>query len=65
MRLTSPKARLGYRIGGQGIVYKIVLRNRHLGVFAEKCINNRTLRHDTKGAVSIVYNNCFRKMHLW
>ena len=38
-------------------------RNRHWGAFPEKCIKNRTIRHDMKGAEPIVY--CFRKMHLW
>ena len=37
--------------------------NRHWGAFAKRCINNRTIRHDAKGAVPIVY--CLRKMHLW
>ena len=37
--------------------------NRHWGAFAEKFINNRTLRHDTKGIQPIVY--CIRKIHLW
>ena len=51
-------------IGDQGIVYLFVGHvNRHLGAFAERCINNRTIRHDAKGAVPIVY--CLRKMHLW
>ena len=35
---------------------------RHWGAFAKRCINNRTIRHDAKGAVPIVY--CLRKMHL-
>ena len=35
---------LGKRISDQGIVYKIGLRNRHWDAFAEKCINNRTIR---------------------
>ena len=47
----------------QGIVYKLGPRNRHWDAFAEICINNRTTRHDTKGAVPIVY--CFRKTQLW
>ena len=47
----------------QGIPYKIGLRNRRWGAFAERCINNHTIRHDTKGAEPIVC--CFRKMHLW
>ena len=38
-------------IGDQGIVHKIGPRNRHWGAFANKCINNRTIRHDA--------------MHLW
>ena len=38
-------------------------RNRHWGAFAKRCINNRTIRHDAKGAMPIVH--CFRKMHLW
>ena len=38
----------------QGIVYKIGPGNRHLGAFAEKCINNRTIRHDTKRALMLV-----------
>ena len=37
--------------------------NRHWGAFAKRCINNRTIRHDAKGAELIVY--CLRKMHLW
>ena len=37
--------------------------NRHWGAFATRCINNRTIRHDAKGAVPIVY--CLRKMLLW
>ena len=37
--------------------------NRHWGAFAKRCINNRTIRHDAKGAVPIVY--CLKKMHLW
>ena len=36
--------------------------NRHWGSFAKRCINNRTIRHDAKGAVPIVY--CLSKMHL-
>ena len=47
----------------QGIVYKIGPHTRHWGAFAEKCINNRTIRHDTNRAEPIVY--CYRKMHLW
>ena len=47
----------------QGIVYKIWPLNRHLSTFAERCINNRTIRHDMKVAVPIV--NCYRKMHLY
>ena len=50
-------------IGDQCIVHKIGPRNRLWGAFAKRCINNRTIRHDAKGAVPIVY--CFRKMHLW
>ena len=50
-------------IGDQDLVYKIGPGNRHWGVFAEKCINNRTIRHNTKGTETIVY--CLRKMHLW
>ena len=50
-------------IGDQGIAYLFVGHtNRHLGAFAKRCINNRTIRHDAKGAVLIVY--CLRKMHL-
>ena len=30
--------------------------NRHLGAFAKRCINNRTIRHDAKGAVPIVHS---------
>ena len=37
--------------------------NRHWGAFAKRCINNRTIRHNAKGAVPIVYY--LRKMHLW
>ena len=37
--------------------------NRHWGAFAKRCIDNRTIRHDAKGAMPIVY--CFRTMHLW
>ena len=37
--------------------------NRHWGAFAKRYINNRTIRHNAKGAVSIVH--CLRKMHLW
>ena len=37
--------------------------NRHWGAFAIRCINNRTIRHDAKGAMPIVY--CLRKIHLW
>ena len=37
--------------------------NRYWGAFAKRCINNRTIRHDAKGAVPIVY--CLRKMHFW
>ena len=62
---TIPSSRLGKRIGDQGIVYKIGRHNRHWGAFAEKCINNRTIRHGSKGgggAERIVYR--FRKMHL-
>ena len=33
----------------QGIAYKIGPRNRHWGAFAEQCINDCTIRHDTKG----------------
>ena len=47
----------------QCIVYKIGPCNRQWGAFAERCINNRTIRHDTKGVVPIV--SCFRKMNLW
>ena len=48
----------------QGIVYLFVGQgNRHWEAFAKRCINSRTIRHDAKGAVPIVY--CFRKMHLW
>ena len=51
-------------IGDQGIVYLFVGHvNRHWGAFAKRCINNRTIRHDAKGAVPIAY--CLRKMHLW
>ena len=52
---------LEWLIGDQGIVYKIGPGNRHWEAFAEKCINNITIRHDTKGAEPIVC--CFRKMH--
>ena len=38
-------------------------RNRHWVEFAKRRINNRTIRHDAKGAVRIVY--CLGKMHLW
>ena len=44
-----PWSRLGKLIGDQGIVYKIGPGNCHWSAFAEKCINNRTIRHDTKG----------------
>ena len=47
----------------QGIINKVGPGNCHWGAFAEKCINNRTIRHDTKGMEPIVY--CLRKMHLW
>ena len=48
----------------QGIVYKIGPRNRHLvRLLKHPCINNRTILHDTKGVVPILY--CFRKMHHW
>ena len=60
--LTILWSRLGKRIGDQGIVYKIGPGNRHWGAFAEKCINNRTVQHDTTWAEPIVY--CFRRMHL-
>ena len=51
-------------IGDQGIVYLFVGHvNRHWDAFAKRCINNRTIQHDAKGAVPIVY--CLRKMHLW
>ena len=51
-------------IGDQGIVHLFVGHvNCHWGAFAKRCINNRTIRHDAKGAVPIVY--CMRKMHLW
>ena len=51
-------------IGDQGIVYLFVGHvNRHWSAFAKRCINNRTIRHDAKGTVPIVY--CLRKMHLW
>ena len=51
-------------IGDQGIVYLFVGHaNRHWGVFAKRCINNRTIRHGAKRAVPIVY--CLRKMHFW
>ena len=46
-------------IGDQCIVHKIGSRNRHWGTFARRCINNRTIMHDAKGAVPIV--SCFRK----
>ena len=36
--------------------------NRHWGAFAKRCINNRTIRHDAKRVVQIVY--CLRKKHL-
>ena len=50
-------------ISDQGIVYLFVGHvNRHWGAFAKRCINNRTIRHDAKGAVPIVY--CLRKMQL-
>ena len=56
--------RLPRRDQGTCIVYLFVgARNRHWGAFAKRCINNRTIPHDAKGAVPIVY--CFRKMHLW
>ena len=51
-------------IDDKGTVYKIGPHSRHWDVFAEKCINNHTIRHGTKGgggAEPIVY--CFRKMH--
>ena len=51
-------------LGDQCIVYLFVGHvNRHWGAFAKRCINNRTIRPDAKGAVPIVY--CLRKMHLW
>ena len=37
--------------------------SRHWGALAKRGINNRTIRHDEKGAVPIVY--CLIKMHLW
>ena len=50
-------------IGDQGMFYLFVGHgDRHLGAFAKRCINNRTISHDAKGAVPIVY--CLRKMHL-
>ena len=44
----------------QGIVYKIGPHNRHWDAFAEICINNRTIRHDTKGVcqLCIVLERC-------
>ena len=51
-------------IGDEGIVYLFVGHvNSHWGAFAKRCINDRTNRHEAKGAVPIVY--CLRKMHLW
>ena len=51
-------------IGDQGIVYLFVGHvNRHWAAFAKRCRNNRTIRHDAKGAVPIVYY--LRKIHLW
>ena len=44
----------------QSIVFKLGPCNRHLGAFAERCINNRKLRHDTKGRSRscIVFEKC-------
>ena len=51
-------------IGDQGIVNLFVGHaNRHWGAFAKRCINNRTIRHDAKEAVLIVY--CLRKKQRW
>ena len=46
----------------QRIVYKIGPGNRQWGAFTEKCTNDRTILHDTKGRPIVV---CLRKMHLW
>ena len=47
-------------MGDQVIDYKIGPRNRHWGAFAEKRMNNRTIRHDTKGRSQscIVFERC-------
>ena len=45
---------LGKRIGDQCIVYKIGPRNRHWSAFAERCINNHTIRRGRSQSCSVL-----------